>query len=78
MNRLSNLKQEPSLEPGSMTGQSSPRRHSIIDDLQSDSTIPQAHFEYEKMLRQLEEESRMHIKCEQQMKLHIEVLNEKV
>jgi hypothetical protein len=37
-----------------------------------------AHREYEKTLRQLEAECRTHIKCEQQMKLHIECLQEKL
>ena len=37
-----------------------------------------AHREYEKILRQLEAECRTHIKCEQQMKLHIECLQEKL
>ena len=49
---------------------------------QSDScsaaSIPMAHREYEKILRQLEAECRTHIKCEQQMKLHIECLQEKL
>ena len=36
------------------------------------------HREYEKILRQLEAECRTHIKCEQQMKLHIECLQEKM
>ena len=34
--------------------------------------------EYEKTLRQLEGECRNHIRCEQQMKLHIEALQEKM
>jgi|688.fasta_scaffold93839_1 hypothetical protein len=38
------------------------------------SIIPPAHREYEKMLRQLEAECRNHIRCEQQMKLHMECL----
>ena len=38
------------------------------------TSIPMAHREYEKILRQLESECRTHIKCEQQMKLHIECL----
>ena len=41
-------------------------------------SIPMAHREYEKILRQLEAECRTHIKCEQQMKLHIECLQEKL
>ena len=44
----------------------------------SQSSIPQAHREYEKILRQLEAECRHHIRCEQQMKLHIECLQEKL
>ena len=40
----------------------------------SGTSIPMAHREYEKILRQLESECRTHIKCEQQMKLHIECL----
>lgn len=40
--------------------------------------IPPAHGEYEKMLRQLEAECRNHIRCEQQMKLHMECLQEKI
>jgi len=44
----------------------------------SQSSIPMAHREYEKILRQLEAECRTHIKCEQQMKLHIECLQEKL
>lgn len=40
----------------------------------SAASIPMAHKEYEKILRQLEAECRTHIKCEQQMKLHIECL----
>jgi len=43
-------------------------------DLNSAASIPMAHREYEKILRQLEAECRTHIKCEQQMKLHIECL----
>lgn len=43
------------------------------DDV-SGASIPMAHREYEKILRQLEAECRTHIKCEQQMKLHIECL----
>ena len=42
------------------------------------ASIPMAHREYEKILRQLEAECRTHIKCEQQMKLHIECLQEKL
>ena len=42
------------------------------------SSIPMAHKEYEKHLRQLELECRNHIKVEQQMKLHIETLQEKL
>ena len=42
------------------------------------SSIPSAHNEYEKVLRQLESECRNHIKVEQQMKLHIECLQEKL
>lgn len=44
----------------------------------SGTSIPMAHREYEKILRQLESECRTHIKCEQQMKLHIECLQEKL
>jgi len=44
----------------------------------STASIPMAHREYEKILRQLEAECRTHIKCEQQMKLHIECLQEKL
>ena len=44
----------------------------------SSSSIPAAHKEYEKILRQLETECRNHIKVEQQMKLHIECLQEKI
>ena len=44
----------------------------------SASSIPPAHKEYEKYLRQLESECRAHIKCEQQMKLHLESMTEKV
>lgn len=44
----------------------------------SESSIPAAHKEYEKILRQLESECRNHIKVEQQMKLHIECLQEKI
>lgn len=44
----------------------------------SQASIPMAHREYEKILVQLEAECRMHIKCEQQMKLHIENLQEKI
>ena len=44
----------------------------------SEASIPMAHREYEKILRQLEAECRTHIKCEQQMKLHIECLQEKI
>jgi hypothetical protein len=40
--------------------------------------IPPAHGDYEKMLRQLEAECRNHIHCEQQMKLHMECLQEKI
>jgi len=47
------------------------------DDV-SATSIPMAHREYEKILRQLEAECRTHIKCEQQMKLHIECLQEKL
>lgn len=47
------------------------------DDV-SAASIPMAHKEYEKILRQLEAECRTHIKCEQQMKLHIECLQEKL
>lgn len=42
------------------------------------SVIPPAHREYEKMLRQLEAECRNHIRCEQQMKLHMECLQDKI
>lgn len=41
-------------------------------------SIPVAHKEYEKALRTLEQECRNHIKVEQQMKLHIECLQEKL
>ena len=51
---------------------------SSSSSLGSASSIPHAHREYEKALRQLEQECRNHIKVEQQMKLHIEVLQEKV
>ena len=44
----------------------------------SAASIPMAHREYEKIMRQLEAECRTHIKCEQQMKLHIECLQEKL
>jgi chromosome segregation ATPase len=44
----------------------------------SAASIPFAHKEYEKALRQLEQECRNHIKVEQQMKLHIECLQEKI
>jgi predicted RNase H-like nuclease (RuvC/YqgF family) len=44
----------------------------------SQSSIPLAHKEYEKILQQLEAECRHHIRCEQQMKLHIECLQEKL
>ena len=44
----------------------------------SSASIPYAHKEYEKALRQLESECRNHIKVEQQMKLHIECLQEKI
>ena len=54
----------------------------LEDESQSDAisavSIPMAHREYEKILRQLEAECRTHIKCEQQMKLHIECLQEKL
>jgi len=49
-----------------------------MDDSSSEQSIPAAHKEYEKILRQLESECRSHIKVEQQMKLHIECLQEKV
>eukprot|EP00347_Sterkiella_histriomuscorum_P017361 403349677 len=45
---------------------------------QSTCSIPAAHKEYEKALRALESECRNHIKVEQQMKLHIECLQEKL
>lgn len=50
------------------------------DGISSDASasIPMAHREYEKTMRQLEAECRTHIKCEQQMKLHIECLQEKL
>ena len=48
------------------------------EDTGSESSIPPAHREYEKLLRQLEAECRNHIRCEQQMKLHIECLQEKI
>jgi len=49
------------------------------DQIQSPSScssysVPEAHREYEKTLRQLESECRNHIKVEQQMKLHIETM----
>jgi hypothetical protein len=44
----------------------------------STSSIPAAHEEYEKILRQLEAESRQHIQVEQQMKIHIECLQDKL
>ncbi len=50
----------------------------ITSDAVSQSSIPEAHKEYEKILRQLEAECRHHIRCEQQMKLHIECLQEKL
>lgn len=50
----------------------------VSSDSSSCASIPQAHREYEKALRQLEQECRNHIKVEQQMKLHIECLQEKV
>ena len=50
---------------------------SVNDQDSSTSIIPLAHHEYEKMLQQLEAECRQHIRCEQQMKLHIECLQEK-
>ena len=37
-----------------------------------------AHKEYEEHLRQLENECRNHIKIEQQMKLHIDALQDKL
>ena len=46
--------------------------------VESYDSLPMAHREYEKVLRQLEAECRTHIKCEQQMKLHIECLQEKM
>jgi hypothetical protein len=49
-----------------------------LSDSQSEVSIPAAHKEYEKILRQLEAECRSHIKVEQQMKLHIECLQEKM
>lgn len=52
-------------------------QQSRSDDV-SAASIPMAHREYEKILRQLEAECRTHIKCEQQMKLHIECLQEKL
>jgi len=39
---------------------------------------PPAHPEYENMLRQLEAECRQHIRCEQQMKIHMESLTERI
>jgi len=62
----------------------SPSDSKVTDDEEtvmeeeSDYSIPEAHREYEKILRQLESECRNHIKCEQQMKLHIECLQEKI
>eukprot|EP00347_Sterkiella_histriomuscorum_P022329 403330866 len=49
--------------------------HSYISSILS---IPMAHREYEKALRQLELECRNHIKVEQQMKLHIDALQDKL
>jgi hypothetical protein len=46
----------------------------VSQSMDSNTSIPMAHREYEKILRQLEAECRTHIKCEQQMKLHIECL----
>lgn len=43
----------------------------------SSISMPMAHPEYEHQLRYLEQECRNHIKCEQQMKLHIECLQDK-
>jgi predicted RNase H-like nuclease (RuvC/YqgF family) len=60
-------------EDGQLYG---PGEQSISD--YSLASIPMAHREYEKILRQLESECRTHIKCEQQMKLHIECLQEKL
>ena len=51
---------------------------SVDDQDSSSSIIPPAHHEYEKMLQQLEAECRQHIRCEQQMKLHMECLQEKI
>ena len=42
------------------------------------SSIPPAHEEYEKMLRYLEQESRLHIQNEQQMRIQIDTLQETV
>ncbi|CDW79085.1 UNKNOWN [Stylonychia lemnae] len=49
--------------------------HSYVSSLIS---IPMAHPQYEKALRALENECRNHIKVEQQMKLHIDALQEKL
>ena len=35
-----------------------------VEDTESESSIPPAHREYEKLLRQLEAECRNHIRCE--------------
>jgi hypothetical protein len=40
--------------------------------------LPESHREYDLALQQLEAECRGHIKCEQQMKLHIECMQEKI
>ena len=53
-------------------------KHEPDEETESQSSIPPAHKEYEKLLRQLEAECRNHIRCEQQMKLHIECLQEKI
>ena len=39
---------------------------------------PPGLHEYEKMLQQLEAECRQHIRCEQQMKIHMESLTERI
>lgn len=50
----------------------SPSDSENSDEESVGSVIPPAHKEYENMLRQLEAECRNHIRCEQQMKLHME------
>ena len=53
-------------------------RQESLTETFTEQSIPEAHREYEKILRQLEAECRNHIRCEQQMKLHIECLQEKI